>query len=128
MSNKKIGLLGGSFNPAHDGHVHISLEAIRLMGLDEVWWLVSPQNPLKATDDMAGFDERLQSARVITTNVPQIIISDFEKISGSNRTFDTLNFIKKAYPATDFVWLMGADNLATFHNWYNWEGIFGQKK
>lgn len=126
MSNKKIGLLGGSFNPAHEGHVHISLEAIRLMGLDEVWWLVSPQNPIKATDDMSGFDERLQSAKSITADIPQIIISDFEKISGTNRTFDTLNSIKKSYHNTDFVWLMGADNLVIFDKWYNWEEIFHQ--
>ncbi|MCE3233793.1 MAG: nicotinic acid mononucleotide adenylyltransferase [Rickettsiaceae bacterium] len=123
--NKKlnIGLLGGSFNPAHEGHLHISLEAIRYLGLDEVWWLVSPQNPLKSSDDMAPFDKRFASAKEIARNHVQIKITDFETRSGTVYTYDTINSLKKNYNH-NFVWLMGADNLVKFHKWHKWEEIF----
>jgi nicotinate-nucleotide adenylyltransferase len=120
----KIGLLGGSFNPPHEGHVHISKEALRLLGLDEVWWLVSPQNPLKSSCDMADFAERMQNAEAILKNKRKISVSAFEALEGTQYTYDTLKALQKSYPEVDFVWLMGADNLLNFHKWYKWQEIF----
>ncbi len=123
FAHKKIGLLGGSFNPAHDGHRYISLQALRLLGLDEVWWLVSPLNPLKETNvDMAVFSRRLESAER-TANHPRIRISSVESEIGTRYTVDTLEKLKEMHPQTHFVWLMGADNLADFHRWYRWKDI-----
>jgi nicotinate-nucleotide adenylyltransferase len=124
MKPTKIGLLGGSFNPAHAGHVHISREALRLLGLHEIWWLVSPQNPLKPTDDMAPFEERFAGAKAITAAIPQIKISAFETDSGTQYTYDTLVALKKSYPDNKFIWLMGADNMVNFHKWHKWREIF----
>ncbi len=122
---KKIGLLGGSFNPAHEGHLHISLEALRILKLDEIWWLVSPQNPLKATNEMASFEERFASAQHITKDYNDIIkISDFEKQNNTNRTYDTLVALHNKNPEFCFIWLMGADNLINFDKWYKWQDIF----
>ncbi|MCK5296329.1 MAG: nicotinate-nucleotide adenylyltransferase [Alphaproteobacteria bacterium] len=119
----KVGLLGGSFNPAHEGHRHISLEAIKLLELDEVWWIVSPQNPLKSSDDMGGFDERVSKAAEIANHL-KIKVTDIEKKIKTRYTADTLQKLKKLYPETKFVWLMGADNLLQIPNWKNWENIF----
>lgn len=121
--NRVIGLLGGSFNPAHAGHLHISNYALNKLKLDEIWWLVSPQNPLKSTDDMADYDERFKSAISITKYNRRILISDIEKKLGTNYTYQTLSQIKKRYKGTNFVWLMGADNLAGFHKWQHWQRI-----
>jgi len=122
---KKIGLLGGSFNPAHEGHLHISLEATKILKLDEIWWLVSPQNPLKAIDEMAPFNERFESAQQITKDYKDIIkISDFEKQNNTNKTFDTLVALHNKYIDNKFIWLMGADNLTNFDKWYKWKEIF----
>lgn len=117
-------MLGGSFNPAHPGHVHVSREALRRLKLDEVWWLVSPQNPLKSRDDMADFDERVEAARVITRSEPHVHVSTLERELGTRYTADTLSTMKRLYPRTQFVWLMGADNLAGFHRWQHWRHIF----
>ncbi|TNE40631.1 MAG: nicotinate-nucleotide adenylyltransferase [Alphaproteobacteria bacterium] len=122
MPALKIGLLGGSFNPAHDGHRHISLTALRLLGLDQVWWLVSPQNPLKPADGMADFEARIASARRIARH-PKIRISDFEKKIGTARTAETLASLNVTYPQHRFVWLMGADNLVQFPKWHRFEAI-----
>lgn len=119
----KIGLLGGSFNPAHAGHVYISEQALELLGLDEIWWLVSPQNPLKPLEGMAEFQERFAKAKEISANNQKIIVSDFEKIAGTNYTFDTLVALKKSYPKNKFIWLIGADNLLQFPKWYKWQEI-----
>src|SRR5688572_2120208 len=89
LTDRRIGLLGGSFNPAHAGHVHVSQEALRLLGLDEVWWLVSPQNPLKAVDGMAGLAGRMAGARAITAAHPRIRITDLERELGTRYTVDT---------------------------------------
>jgi nicotinate-nucleotide adenylyltransferase len=121
---KKIGLLGGSFNPAHEGHLHISLQALNLLGLDEVWWLVSPQNPLKPTHQ-ASFETRLNGALNITKEHRKYIkISDFEEQNGTNRTYDTIAALHNSHPDIKFIWLMGADNLINFHKWYKWQDIF----
>jgi len=120
----RIGLLGGSFNPAHEGHREISLEALKLLKLDAVWWLVSPGNPLKerAGYDYAPYEERLAAARRIADH-PRIIVSNFEQRKGLQYTVDTLEALIDLWPQIRFVWLMGADSLADFHRWRNWRRI-----
>ncbi len=118
----RVGLLGGSFNPAHDGHREISLAALAALKLDAVWWLVSPGNPLKDAGDYAPYGERLQKARRVADH-PRIIISNFEERKGLQYTVDTLETLRSLWPQIDFVWLMGADSLATFHRWRDWKKI-----
>jgi nicotinate-nucleotide adenylyltransferase len=119
----RIGLLGGSFNPAHRGHRHISLEAIRALGLDEVWWLVSPGNPLKeGAKDMAPFEARLASARRMARKAP-IRVSDFEQRQTSRFTVDTVRLLKRRHPDQRFIWLLGSDTLPNFHLWRDWRGL-----
>lgn len=122
MRALKIGLLGGSFNPAHDGHRQISLAALRLLDLDQVWWLVSPQNPLKPQKGMAGFNERISAAKSVARH-PRIRVSDFEARIGEQRTARTLAALKVTYPHHKFVWLMGADNMIQLPEWQQWERI-----
>ena len=119
---KRVGLLGGSFNPAHAGHRGISLAAIRALALDEVWWLVSPGNPLKPAAGMAPFAARLASARRQARRAP-IWASDLEVRLGTRYTVDTVRGVVRRYPRHRFVWLMGADNLAQFDRWRDWRGI-----
>ena len=121
--NRAIGLLGGSFNPAHDGHLMISLIALKRLQLDEVWWLVSPQNPLKSAAGMAPFSERLASARTVATH-RRIIVSDIERRLGTYYTRDTLKRLCASRRGQNFVWLMGADNLVQFPKWEGWKEIF----
>ena len=121
--NRRIGLLGGSFNPAHDGHLYISLEAVKRLNLDEVWWLVSPQNPLKPELGMASFTRRLSHARLVAQH-PSIHVSTLETKMGTIYTADTLQMLKQRYPTARFVWLMGADNLVQIPNWLDWSKIF----
>ncbi len=119
---KKIGLLGGSFNPAHDAHLEISLSALERLDLDAVWWLVSPQNPLKPSDDMAAFIERMESA-IAMADDDRIYVTDLENHLGTRYTADTLDRIITLLPETRFIWLMGADNLAQFSQWKDWKKI-----
>jgi nicotinate-nucleotide adenylyltransferase len=119
----RIGILGGSFNPAHEGHLHISRLAIRLLALDELWWMVSPQNPLKSSDDMAPFDERIASARAMARH-PRIIVTDIENRLGTRYTASTLRALRATFPRAHFVWIMGADNLGQISRWQNWRLIF----
>lgn len=121
--NMRIGLLGGSFNPAHKGHVHISVEALKRLKLDEVWWLISPQNPLKSKTETESLKKRLKRARNIISH-PDIRATKLEARFGTRYTIDTLREIKKRYPNANFVWLMGADNLAHFDRWKKWKDIF----
>ncbi|HKF64580.1 MAG TPA: nicotinate-nucleotide adenylyltransferase [Dongiaceae bacterium] len=120
---QRIGILGGSFNPAHRGHLDISLKALRQLGLDQVWWLVSPQNPLKSADGMAPFAERLAAARRMARN-PRIRVTDLEQGLGSRYTAESLKLLRRRFPETRFVWLMGADNLAQIAQWRDWQQIF----
>ncbi|MBC8238994.1 MAG: nicotinate-nucleotide adenylyltransferase [Alphaproteobacteria bacterium] len=122
MARLKIGLLGGSFNPAHEGHRHISLLALKRLQLDQVWWLVSPQNPLKARMDMAPLAQRLAGARAMTRH-PRIRASDLESRLGTQYTFDTLVAIRRRWSRHAFVWLMGADNLVELPRWHRWSEI-----
>jgi nicotinate-nucleotide adenylyltransferase len=119
----RIGLLGGSFNPAHSGHRRISLGAMRTLGLDEVWWLVSPGNPLKdGREDMAPYETRLASARKVARRA-RIRASDFEAREGTRYTIDTVQRLGRRFPRHRFIWLIGLDNLRNFHQWRDWRGI-----
>ena len=116
-----IGLFGGSFDPAHQGHVHITREALKRFGLDRVWWMVSPGNPLKAHGP-APLDQRMARARDVMQH-PRVLITDIEAQLGTRYTAETLRALKKRWPGRRFVWLMGADNLAQFHLWKDWRWI-----
>ena len=116
-----IGLLGGSFDPAHEGHVHITREALKRMGLDQVWWLVSPGNPLKARQP-APMADRLARARAVMRH-PRVKITALEEKLGTRATFDTISRLQAIYSGVTFVWLMGADNLVQFHHWGRWRDI-----
>ena len=118
-----IGLLGGSFDPAHEGHAHITREAIKRLGLDEVWWLVSPGNPLKSRGP-APLADRMKRARAVMRH-PRVRVTALEAELGTRYTFQTLTRLTALYPGVRFVWLMGADNLADFHRWENWRGVMG---
>jgi nicotinate-nucleotide adenylyltransferase len=120
---RRIGILGGSFNPAHRGHLDISLAAIHRLGLDQVWWMVSPQNPLKPVAGMAPFAERLASARALARD-SRIKVTDIEARLGTRYTAETLKLIVRRFPGHHFVWLMGADNLAQIAAWKDWQQIF----
>ncbi len=120
---QRIGLLGGSFNPAHDGHVELSELALEKLGLDVVWWLVSPQNPLKAVSGMAPLALRMASAVERSRGLP-IVVTDIETDLGTRYTADTLTALCGRYPDAKFVWLMGADNLVQIHRWRDWSRIF----
>jgi len=122
---KRVGLLGGSFNPAHKGHRAISLHALRALELDEVWWLVSPGNPLKSRAGMAPFAVRMASARKLARHAP-IRPTDVERRLKTRYTADTLAKLPRLYPRHRFIWLMGADNLAQFHQWERWRHIARQ--
>ncbi len=122
-SRRRVGLLGGSFNPAHEGHRHISLFALKVLRLHQIWWLVSPQNPLKSGTDMAAFSARLAGARQ-TTRHPRVLASDLEVRFGTQFTADTLRELQHRYPRTRFVWLIGADNLTQIPRWRHWQEIF----
>ena len=118
----RIGLYGGSFNPAHAGHRHVSLLALKRLGLDRVWWLVTPGNPLKDHGDLVSTEERVARARQVASH-PRIDVTAFEEGIGARYTIDTLEFLKRRFPAVRFVWIMGADNLAGFHRWRGWRAI-----
>lgn len=116
-----IGLLGGSFDPAHEGHALITREAMKRMGLDQVWWLVSPGNPLKPNPP-APLAQRMDEARALMRH-PRVRITALESELGTRATVDTLAALCRRWPRLRFVWLMGADNLATFHRWDRWPEI-----
>ena len=118
---QRIGLLGGSFDPPHSGHVHITREALKRFGLTHVWWLVSPGNPLKAAGP-APMDKRLAAARAIMRH-PRVTVTDLEARIGTRYTAETLGVLLSAFPRARFVWLMGADNLAQLHRWDRWDWI-----
>lgn len=120
-AGQTIGLLGGSFDPPHAGHVHITKAALKRFGLDHVWWLVSPGNPLKVNGP-APLPDRLQAARAIMQH-PRVTVTDIEARLGTRYTAQTIAALRRRYPAVRFVWLMGADNLAQFHRWQDWRWI-----
>lgn len=119
-----IGLLGGSFDPAHTGHARLTREALKRFRLDRVWWLVSPGNPLKPHGP-APLAARMERARAIIHD-PRVLVTDLEAQLGTLYTVDTLTRLLAIYPGVRFVWLMGADNLAELHRWRDWRGVMGK--
>lgn len=122
-AGQRIGLLGGSFNPAHAGHRTISTTALRRLRLDAVWWLVAPQNPLKAKAGTAPLHDRVAAAQAIARH-PRIVVSALEETLGTAYTADTVAALARRFPRVRFVWLMGADNLLQVSRWQRWEQIF----
>ncbi|GGA05380.1 putative nicotinate-nucleotide adenylyltransferase [Amylibacter cionae] len=120
-AGQRIGLLGGSFDPPHQGHLHISRWALKSFGLDRVWWMVSPGNPLKARGP-ASMGRRLEACRALADD-PRMVVTDIESHLGTRYTAATLQALLPRYRGARFVWLMGADNLAEFHRWKDWDWI-----
>lgn len=123
MAKMKIGILGGSFNPPHLGHVHLAETAYKQLGLKQVWFMVSPQNPHKETKGMASFEERVNLTQITVADKSFIKVSTFESKIGNTFTYKTLKALQKAYPMYEFIWLMGADNLKNFHKWQHFDKI-----
>jgi len=121
----RIGLLGGSFNPPHIAHRAISLFAIKRLKLDRIWWLVTPGNPLKDNGALHELEERAEAARQMASD-PRIDVSCLESVIGTRYTDDTINYLRRRFSGLRFVWIMGADNLAQFHRWQNWQRIASQ--
>jgi nicotinate-nucleotide adenylyltransferase len=120
----KIGLFGGTFDPPHEAHLAACLLAMKRLRLDRVWWLVTPGNPLKDTRGLAPLADRMAAARVLA-NHPRINITDLEAGIGTRYTHETILYLRKRCPGVRFVWIMGADNLRSFHRWQRWRGIAG---
>jgi nicotinate-nucleotide adenylyltransferase len=118
----RIGLLGGSFNPPHEAHREISLFAMKRLNLDRIWWLVSPGNPLKDTNALPSMSKRLAAAQAVADH-PSIDVSCLETVIGTRYTMDTISYLLRRCTGAHFVWIMGADNLAQFHKWENWQAI-----
>lgn len=123
----RVGLLGGSFNPAHEGHLHLTRMCLKALALDRVWWLVSPQNPLKGEADMAPLGTRLESAAALVAKAgdPRIAVTDIETRLGTRYTVDTVAALKTRHPDIRFVWLMGADNMLQLPRWARWRELVG---
>ena len=119
---QRIGLLGGSFNPPHQGHLLISLYALKRLRLDRVWWLATPGNPLKDNEGLPSLEARLAEARALVRD-PRIAVTGFEAEIGARFTADTIAFLRRRAPGVHFVWLMGADNLRQFHLWRRWRRL-----
>ncbi len=122
----RIGLLGGSFNPAHSGHLYVSETALKRLKLDSVWWLVSPANPLKSKSSMASLATRLGSARQMSVHHPRIHVSALEQSLHTIYTIDTVKALQRRFPNIHFVWLMGSDNLEQFSRWRRWRDLAGR--
>src|SRR5260370_184746 len=121
-AGRKVGMVGGLFNRPHAAHRGVSLMALKRLGLDRVWWLVSPGNPLKDTSALPPLADRIAAAQKLAAH-PRIDVTGFEAAIGTRYSFDTLQWLRRRLPGVHFVWIMGADNLATFHHWPNWRDI-----
>jgi nicotinate-nucleotide adenylyltransferase len=119
---QRIGLFGGSFDPPHRAHLAACLLAMKRLSLDQVWWLVTPGNPLKDTNGLAPLDERVAAARALARH-PHVVVTGIEADIGVRYSHDTVRYLVARCPGVHFVWIMGADNLRTFHRWQNWRGI-----
>jgi len=120
----RIGLFGGSFNPPHEGHLHVGRMALTRLRLDRLWWLVTPGNPLKERRGLASLEERMEAARLLARH-PRITVTDIEAQLGVRYTIDTIRALRARCPGVHFVWIMGADGLAGFHRWRDWREIAG---
>lgn len=118
----RVGLFGGSFNPPHAGHVHAAEVALKYLGLDAVWWMVSPGNPLKSKIGLPDIQTRMSNCRKLIKN-PHIIVTDIESRLGTVRTYDTVKSLKSHYPSTEFIWFCGTENANEFHRWYKWQDL-----
>ncbi len=118
-----VGLLGGSFNPPHAGHVHASLVAMKYLQLDAVWWLVSPGNPLKSRQGLPSLPDRVSMCERIAAHHPAVIVTDIEQHLGTSRTFDTVTSLQRSFSGTEFIWLSGTDIAYEFHRWYRWRSL-----
>lgn len=117
---RRIAVLGGSFNPPHAGHLHIAREALKRLPVDMIWWLVSPQNPLKPTDDTCPFDERITAVRKMIAREPRMIATTFEDAHGLQVSADTIAALRQTFPDREFTWLMGSDSFASLLSWFRW--------
>lgn len=122
LPGQRIGVMGGSFNPAHDGHRIVAETALNRLKLDQLWWLATPGNPLKSTGGLPPLAERMETVRRFAGN-PRMKVTGFERELGTGYTAATLSFLVKRYPRAHFVWVMGADNLASFDRWQHWRSI-----
>ena len=123
FKDRKIGLLGGSFNPAHEGHRHIALLALEHYNLDAIWWLITPQNPLKDTDETAPYEERFASVERIIDGHPDMVATHLERDLGTTYTYETVMGLKKHFPETSFLFICGMDNALIFHKWDRWQDL-----
>ncbi|GAB4576933.1 MAG: nicotinate-nucleotide adenylyltransferase [Roseibium sp.] len=123
-AGNRIGIFGGSFNPPHSGHRLVALTVLKRLGLDQVWWLVTPGNPLKSHSDLAPLEMRLRLTSALADH-PRMRVTAFEAVLGSPYTARTVMALRVMRPAVRFVWVMGADNLAGFHRWQDWRAIVG---
>lgn len=119
---QRIALFGGSFNPPHRGHRLVALSGLSRLAMHEVWWMVTPGNPLKSRDDLAPLAQRIEDSEAVSDH-PRIRVTAFEAAIGIHHTADVIQFLKRRYPAVKFVWLMGADNLSGMHRWHKWYEI-----
>jgi nicotinate-nucleotide adenylyltransferase len=122
QKGQRIGVMGGSFNPPHEGHAIVALTALKRLKLDQIWWLVTPGNPLKSNGNLAPLAERLAACRKLAQG-PRMRVTAFEAQLKTPYTAATLSFLQRRYPGVTFIWVMGADNLATFHHWQRWRTI-----
>lgn len=120
----RIGILGGSFNPPHAGHVHAASAAMKRLGLDAVWWMVSPGNPLKAGAEMLPFETRMELCRRLARD-PRFVVSDLERQMGTVRTYDTIHALQRRFPGTEFIMLGGMDIAHQLPRWYRWRALPG---
>jgi nicotinate-nucleotide adenylyltransferase len=119
---QRVGLMGGTFNPPHEGHAVCAVTALRRLELDQLWWMVTPGNPLKGHDGLPSLAERMAASRRLAAD-PRIKVTGFEAALGTPYTYETLRYVTRRLPGVDFVWVMGADNLAGFHRWQRWRDI-----
>lgn len=119
----RIGLFGGSFNPPHEGHRLVAETALRRLGLDRLWWLVTPGNPLKENAGLPPQQARIAACERLIGHDPRIVVTGIEAAIGTRYTAETIRFLKARAPGVRFVWIMGADNLASFHRWQEWREI-----